>query len=264
MYDVNEYSRNSDVSDAMPGNKNLGHSINAAPPLGVGGESPGLQRGHIPHLDGEQETSPRMQLDLNNLMKEKLPTKETFKPNIVQRAAGLAGNLRRRSLSVEQEQEVVDVHDAIRRNVSPPGSNLMKMRYSQELASQAQAHADSCVMQHSGLASENMFFSSGTTIDLSAAIYAWEKEKLDYDYDTDTCKEGKVCGHYTQVVWASSVEVGCGASNQCGGTYKTHIVCQYSPSGNYVGIRPYKKGAPWPVVGVRPVGIPVWTDCVSR
>ena len=34
-------------------------------------------------------------------------------------------------------------------------------RYSQELASQAQAHADSCVMQHSGLASENMFFSSG-------------------------------------------------------------------------------------------------------
>nr|XP_022295809.1 pathogenesis-related protein PRB1-3-like [Crassostrea virginica] len=120
----------------------------------------------------------------------------------------------------------------------------MKMRYSQELASQAQAHADSCVMQHSGLASENMFFSSGTTIDLWAAIYAWEKEKWDYDYDTDTCKEGKVCGHYTQVVWASSVEVGCGASNQCGGTYKTHIVCQYSPSGNYVGIRPYKKGAP--------------------
>ena len=46
---------------------------------------------------------------------------------IVQRAAGLAGNLRRRSLSVEQEQEVVDVHNAIRRNVSPSGSNLMKM-----------------------------------------------------------------------------------------------------------------------------------------
>ena len=46
---------------------------------------------------------------------------------IVQRAAALAGNLRRRSLSVEQEQEVVDVHNAIRRNVSPPGSNLMKM-----------------------------------------------------------------------------------------------------------------------------------------
>lgn len=82
MYDVNENSRNSDVSGAMPGNKNLGDSGNAAPPLGVVGESPGLQRRHIPHLDGEQETSPRMQLDLNNLMKEKIPTKETFKPNV--------------------------------------------------------------------------------------------------------------------------------------------------------------------------------------
>ena len=46
---------------------------------------------------------------------------------IVQRAAGLVGNLRRRSLSVEQEEEVVNVHNAIRRNVSPSGSNLMKM-----------------------------------------------------------------------------------------------------------------------------------------
>ena len=79
MYDVNENSRNSDVSDAMPGNKNLGDSGNAAPPPG---ESPGVQRRHVPHLDGEQETSPRMQLDLNNLMKEKIPTKETFKPNV--------------------------------------------------------------------------------------------------------------------------------------------------------------------------------------
>lgn len=82
MYDVNEYTRNSDVSDVMPGNKNLGDSGNAAPPPGVVGESPGFQRRHIPHLDGEQEISPRMQLDLNNLMKEKLPTKETFKPNV--------------------------------------------------------------------------------------------------------------------------------------------------------------------------------------
>lgn len=32
-----------------------------------------------------------------------------------------------------------------------------------------------------------------------------------------------------KVVWASSDEVGCGASNKCGGDYKTHIVCQYLP-----------------------------------
>lgn len=38
---------------------------------------------------------------------------------------------------------------------------FLPQRYNKVLAAQAQAHADSCVEAHSGLASENMFFSSG-------------------------------------------------------------------------------------------------------
>lgn len=34
---------------------------------------------------------------------------------------------------------------------------------------------------------------------MSEAIYNWENEKYDYDYDTNTCKQGRACGHYTQV-----------------------------------------------------------------
>ena len=27
----------------------------------------------------------------------------------------------------------------------------------------------------------------------------WHKEVQDYDYDSNTCQPGKMCGHYTQV-----------------------------------------------------------------
>lgn len=34
---------------------------------------------------------------------------------------------------------------------------------------------------------------------MSQAVHNWEIEKYDYDYDTNACKEGRACGHYTQV-----------------------------------------------------------------
>jgi len=33
-----------------------------------------------------------------------------------------------------------------------------------------------------------------------------------FNYDDRTCATGEVCGHYTQVVWAKSYKVGCGAA----------------------------------------------------
>ncbi|KAK4849585.1 hypothetical protein QYF36_026341 [Acer negundo] len=41
------------------------------------------------------------------------------------------------------------------------------------------------------------------------AVQMWVNEKSDYDYNSNTCAPGKVCGHYTQVVWRNSVRIGC-------------------------------------------------------
>ncbi|KAI0209423.1 Pathogenesis-related protein PRMS, partial [Lamellibrachia satsuma] len=65
----------------------------------------------------------------------------------------------------------------------------------------------------------------------------WWAEKKYYNYTTLGCTAGKLCGHYTQVVWSNSVEVGCTIA-QCpevtvpGGTPWTNaamFVCDYNP-----------------------------------
>lgn len=48
------------------------------------------------------------------------------------------------------------------------------------------------------------------------------------------------CGHYTQVVWDDTDEVGCGyASCTNGNSTVEVIVCNYDPPGNYIGQTPY-------------------------
>lgn len=43
--------------------------------------------------------------------------------------------------------------------------------------------------------------------------------------------EGKVCGHYTQVVWSNTRRLSC-SEIQCI-DYCNFIVCDYDPPGNY-------------------------------
>ncbi|XP_020234028.1 pathogenesis-related protein 1-like [Cajanus cajan] len=96
-----------------------------------------------------------------------------------------------------------------------------------------------CQLIHSGGGGkygENLAMSTG---DLSGAeaVKLWVDEKPYYDYDSNSCVEGQMCGHYTQVVWRNSTRIGC-AKVKCdnGGTF---VTCNYSPPGNYIGQRPY-------------------------
>jgi len=132
-----------------------------------------------------------------------------------------------------------------------------KLSYSPTLAMKAQAWADNlkrtnhCRMQHSkpdGSYGENLFWASaGKSSDGSKdlqkvspekVVNSWANEKIDFDYANNRCKLGKICGHYTQVVWRSTTIVGCGMA-ACEDTQEQVWVCQYQPAGNWIGRKPY-------------------------
>jgi hypothetical protein len=63
-------------------------------------------------------------------------------------------------------------------------------------------------------------------------------ERCDLECATDLNANG--CGHYTQVVWRNTREVGCGYSTCQDGDRTYEIwVCNYAPPGNIQGQTPY-------------------------
>jgi pathogenesis-related protein 1 len=119
------------------------------------------------------------------------------------------------------------------------------------LAASAQAWADklkstkNCGMAHSGgPEGENLYWASAwsngpaQSISPAQVLNAWGSEKANYSHANNNCAAGKVCGHYTQVVWKNTSSVGCGMA-VCESPKNQVWVCQYLPAGNYVGQKPY-------------------------
>ncbi|MCD7449599.1 hypothetical protein HAX54_000664 [Datura stramonium] len=84
---------------------------------------------------------------------------------------------------------------------------------------------------------ENIYWGSGSTWTPTDAVNAWADEKKYYDYASNSCVEGQLCGHYTQIVWKSTRKVGCARVICDSGD--VFMTCNYFPPGNYIGERPY-------------------------
>ncbi len=137
----------------------------------------------------------------------------------------------------------VDRHNAIRQELYSGAD----MSWSEEIATSAQAYADvlgaSGVMEHDAsndkygenlaIATYNISYADSTDL--------WYSEKPYYDYASNSCLPDKVCGHYTQIIWKNSTQLGCGSSNVETGRFEGGIivVCRYSPPGNWIGQQPY-------------------------
>lgn len=81
---------------------------------------------------------------------------------------------------------------------------------------------------------ENLYEISGGVASPAEVVAAWANEARDYDIRTNSCTA--VCGHYTQLVWATTRRVGCGVAT---GGDREVWVCDYDPPGNVIGFRPY-------------------------
>lgn len=137
--------------------------------------------------------------------------------------------------------------------------NLPPLSWSNKMANYAQEWAGhlaktGCNMTHRTdagrdplKAGENIFWGGPVTwsdgasnfqkVSASEVAMSWASEKADYNYQNNSCRPGKQCGHYTQMVWKTTKTVGCGAA-MC--PDKGQIwVCSYDPAGNWVGKKPY-------------------------
>ncbi|NXP49897.1 PI16 inhibitor, partial [Heliornis fulica] len=152
-------------------------------------------------------------------------------------------------LSDEEKKIILDGHNKYRSQVSPPAVDMLKMSWDTELEAFAQAYAEKCIWDHNkerGRRGENLF-AMAPTLDLEFAVEDWNGEEKFYNLTTSTCVPGQMCGHYTQVVWASTHQIGCGAHfcEKISGIETEDmylLVCNYYPPGNMKGRKPYKEG----------------------
>ena len=152
---------------------------------------------------------------------------------------------------------VISTHNEFRNK-----HKLTPVTWSQDLAEYAQQWVDhlsqtkNCAMTHrpnnetsafQQIYGENLFWSSaleyedGTTevetFTAKEIIETWASEEDFYNYETNTCMDDADCGHYTQIVWHETKQVGCAVA-VC--EDKSQVwACNYSPRGNYLGEWPY-------------------------
>ncbi|CAL9165425.1 unnamed protein product [Musa hybrid cultivar] len=140
------------------------------------------------------------------------------------------------------QQDVVGAHNSARAAVG-----VGPVSWDDDIASYAQKFANKrvadCQLVHSGGPyGENLFWATGGAYTLTDAVNDWIAEKQYYDYESNSCADGQVCRHYTQVVWQNTTAIGCGWT-LCSDGNAIFILCDYSPAGNLVGQRPYEEKA---------------------
>ncbi|KAM3910169.1 uncharacterized protein RB166_021254, partial [Leptodactylus fuscus] len=125
-------------------------------------------------------------------------------------------------------------------------------RWDQTLEELATSYAAKCIWDHNeerGFRGENLFIMSGSSLDVELGMADWHHERDYYNFTTNTCQEGQMCGHYTQMVWAHTQRVGCGEKfcEKLEGFEEPNmylLVCNYEPPGNFQGEKPFSPGEP--------------------
>jgi hypothetical protein len=145
-------------------------------------------------------------------------------------------------------EELVAAHNDVRDAVEAPPTDsspwdwepLPPVRWSSEVAASAQAWADrlrdrnGCALVHDDRSPYGENLAAGRGLSPAEAVRRWASEKDLYTFGP---VRSLVAGHYTQIVWRDSVEIGCGMAVCADGTRV--VCCRYSPPGNVVGRPPY-------------------------
>lgn len=141
------------------------------------------------------------------------------------------------NLLVADPQALIDAHLPYRQEL-----DLLPYVWSDELAKSAQVWVDYLAannqFKHSEVEyGENLWRGTTGAYSLNDMVDAWGAEKKDFVYGLfPNVTTGGMVGHYTQIVWRYSYQVGCAIAEGHG---KTYLACHYDPAGNYEDELPY-------------------------
>jgi uncharacterized protein YkwD len=143
------------------------------------------------------------------------------------------------------DKAILDAHNRERAGLGVP-----PLTWSDTLAADAAQWADHLVKlghpQHSkpeerNHEGESLWVGTAGAYTPDEMVQGWIGEKSSFVYGTfpGVVKTGDwhVVGHYTQVVWRNTKEIGCAKASLSGGL--DLLVCRYNPAGNLIGEKPY-------------------------
>jgi pathogenesis-related protein 1 len=147
-------------------------------------------------------------------------------------------------------RDMLDAHNQARASARPtPKPALPALQWSADAAKLAEAWAAKCTFEHNpkrGPFGENLAAATPGAWKTPDVVKDWNAESAHYNLGKNTCAPGKVCGHYTQLVWRNTTHVGCAVrtctkNSPFGSNFPTweFWVCNYTPPGNFIGQRPY-------------------------
>ena len=147
------------------------------------------------------------------------------------------------NLTLQEVEELLREHNKARAEVG-----VGPLHWSKQLALYAEEWAThlvltKCRLEHrpdSGtwqqVHGENLFMGTAGYYGVADAVKEWVSEKKYYKGGTLTSSNWEASGHYTQVVWKDTTQLGC-AKVACKGNII--VVCNYDPPGNFLGQKPY-------------------------
>jgi hypothetical protein len=142
------------------------------------------------------------------------------------------------------DQRILAVHNRER-----SGLGLVPLAWNPALARSARRWADYLAAtgrfehapeNYAAPQGENLWAGSKGYFTPEAMVSAWIREKRFFRPgrfpDNSTTGRVEDVGHYTQLVWRATTEVGCAEAS---GTSEDILVCRYAEAGNYRGEQPF-------------------------
>lgn len=138
----------------------------------------------------------------------------------------------------DPSDELLAAHNAYRSNLGLP-----PLQWSGRLAANAQSWAEHLAetgeFEHSG-PGQNLAMATSGSESLTQLVDLWGSEQADFTNgtfpDISTTGNWMDVGHYSQMVWRATTEVGCGFAE---GNGQDILVCDYDPPGNVMGERAF-------------------------